>query len=83
MGLFEVLFKSDLVWSHKFSVDTCLISSTIEFHANTFVFAQDQNIIPSNGFTIEGFLRGLLGISFLILTTYLLSNNKKAIKKNK
>ena len=48
-------------------------------HANTFVFAQDQNIIPSNGFTLEGFLRGLLGISFLILTTYLLSNNKKAI----
>ena len=43
------------------------------------IFAHDQNIIPSNGFTLEGFLRGLLGISFLILTTYLLSNNKKAI----
>ena len=47
--------------------------------ANTFVFAQEQDIIPSNGFTLEGFLRGLLGISFLILTTYLLSSNKKAI----
>ena len=46
---------------------------------NNIVFAQEQNIIPSNGFTTEGFLRGLLGISFLIFTTYLLSNNKKAI----
>ena len=46
---------------------------------NMFVFAQQQNIIPSDGFTVEGFLRGLLGITFLILTTYFLSNNKKAI----
>ena len=47
--------------------------------ANTFVFAQEQSIVPSTGFTFEGFLRGILGISFLIFTTYLLSNNKKAI----
>ena len=46
---------------------------------NMFVFAHEQNIIPSDGFTVEGFLRGLLGITFLILTTYFLSNNKKAI----
>tara|TARA_B100001113_G_scaffold246732_1_gene203100 strand:- start:9 stop:1412 length:1404 start_codon:yes stop_codon:yes gene_type:complete len=56
-----------------------LLTTLFFISANTFVFAQDQNIIPSNGFTLEGFLRGLLGISFLILTTYLLSNNKKAI----
>tara|TARA_B100001989_G_scaffold189946_1_gene139091 strand:+ start:1188 stop:2591 length:1404 start_codon:yes stop_codon:yes gene_type:complete len=65
----------------KFLIDKRKILLTTLFFitANTFVFAQDQNIIPSNGFTLEGFLRGLLGISFLILTTYLLSNNKKAI----
>ena len=65
----------------KFPIDKRKILLTTLFFitANTFVFAQDQNIIPSNGFTLEGFLRGLLGISFLILTTYLLSNNKKAI----
>jgi CNT family concentrative nucleoside transporter len=65
----------------KFLTDKKKILLTTLFFitANTFVFAQDQNIIPSNGFTLEGFLRGLLGISFLILTTYLLSNNKKAI----
>ena len=55
------------------------LTSFLFIAANTFVFAQEQNIIPSNGFTLEGFLRGLLGISFLILTTYLLSSNKKAI----
>ena len=65
----------------KFLIDKRKILLTTLFFitANTFVFAQDQNIIPSNGFTLEGFLRGLLGISFLIFTTYLLSNNKKAI----
>ena len=56
-----------------------LLTSLLFIGANTFVFAQEQDIIPSNGFTLEGFLRGLLGISFLILTTYLLSSNKKAI----
>ena len=52
------------------------LTSFLFIAANTFVFAQEQDIIPSNGFTLEGFLRGLLGISFLILTTYLLSGNK-------
>lgn len=55
------------------------LTSLLFIAANTFVFAQEQDIIPSNGFNLEGFLRGLLGISFLILTTYLLSSNKKAI----
>ncbi len=55
------------------------LTSLLFIAANTFVFAQEQDIIPSNGFTLEGFLRGLLGISFLVLTTYLLSSNKKAI----
>ena len=77
MKIMNQLQKSGM----KFLTDKKKIFLTTLFFitANTFVFAQDQNIIPSNGFTLEGFLRGLLGISFLILTTYLLSNNKKAI----
>ena len=65
----------------KFLIDKkkIFLTSLLFIAANTFVFAQEQDIIPSNGFTLEGFLRGLLGISFLILTTYLLSSNKKAI----
>ena len=42
-------------------------------------FAQNQEITPSQGFGTQSFLRGVLGIIFLIFTTYLLSNNKKAI----
>ena len=65
----------------KFLIDRKKIIFTVLLFmtGNMFVFAQEQNIIPSNGFTVEGFLRGLLGITFLILTTYFLSNNKKAI----
>ena len=77
MKIMNQLQKSGM----KFLTDKKKILLTTLFFitVNTFIFAQDQNIIPSNGFTLEGFLRGLLGISFLILTTYLLSNNKKAI----
>ena len=77
MKIMNQLQKSGM----KFLIDKRKILLTTLFFitANTFVFAQDQNIIPSNGFSLEGFLRGLLGISFLIFTTYLLSNNKKAI----
>ena len=77
MKIMNQLQKSGM----KFLTDKKKILLTTLFFitANSFVFAQDQNIIPSNGFTLEGFLRGLLGISFLILTAYLLSNNKKAI----
>ncbi len=78
MKIMSQLQKSEM----KFQTDKkkILLTTLFFISVNTFVFAQDQNIIPSNGFTLEGFLRGLLGISFLILTTYLLSNNKKAIK---
>ena len=65
----------------KFQIDNKkrALSLLLFLSANTFVFAQEQSIVPSTGFTFEGFLRGILGISFLIFTTYLLSKNKKAI----
>ena len=65
----------------KFQIDNKkrALSLLLFLSANTFVFAQEQSIVPSTGLTFEGFLRGILGISFLIFTTYLLSNNKKAI----
>ena len=77
MKIMNQLQKSGM----KFLIDKrkILLITLFFITANNFAFAQDQNIIPSNGFTLEGFLRGLLGISFLIFTTYLLSNNKKAI----
>ena len=42
-------------------------------------YSQTVDIYPSQGFGFESFYRGCLGISFLILLTYFLSSNKKAI----
>ena len=77
MKIMNRLPKSEM----KFLTDKKKIFFTaILFMAgNIFVYAQEQSIIPSTGFTPEGFLRGFMGIIFLIFTTYLLSNNKKAI----
>ena len=36
-------------------------------------------IIPSQGFSVNGFLRGVLGMIALILVSFLLSSNRKAI----
>jgi len=40
---------------------------------------QNKELIASQGFSIESLIRGLIGISFLILIAYLFSNNRKAI----
>lgn len=40
---------------------------------------QTEDIIPSSGFTLNGFLRGLLGMAVLILISYFFSANRKAI----
>ena len=65
----------------KFLIDKkkLFLTFLLLFFADAIVFAQTKSIIPSDGLTLEGFFRGLLGITFLIFTTYLLSNNKKAI----
>ena len=42
-------------------------------------FEQNTEIILSQGFSLEGLIRGLIGMSVLILIAFLLSNNRKAI----
>ena len=42
-------------------------------------YSQTSEIYPSQGFGLESFYRGCLGITFLMLLTYFLSANKKAI----
>ena len=76
MKIMNQLQKSEM----KFLTDKKVFSFLFIFIiGNTITFAQEQEIIPSSGFTTEGLLRGILGITFLIFITYLLSNNKKAI----
>lgn len=40
---------------------------------------QTEDIIPSSGFSLNGLLRGLLGMAVLILISYVFSANRKAI----
>ena len=40
---------------------------------------QNRELIANQGFSIESLIRGLIGMSFLILIAYLFSNNRKAI----
>ncbi|MDG1013845.1 MAG: nucleoside transporter C-terminal domain-containing protein [Flavobacteriaceae bacterium] len=59
-----------------------LISILFVLFANIKSFATQEissNIISNQGFTLNSFLRGLLGMFVLILISYLLSANKKAI----
>ena len=46
----------------------------------TFAQKVSTEIIQSQGFSIESFFRGLLGMLVLISISFLLSNNRKAIK---
>ncbi|GIS27894.1 MAG: hypothetical protein CM15mP129_00910 [Chloroflexota bacterium] len=46
---------------------------------STDSYSQTSDIYPSQGFGFESFYRGCIGITFLILLTYFLSSNKKAI----
>ena len=39
-----------------------------------------MELVDSNGISLESFVRGLIGIAFLILISYAFSTNKKAIK---
>ena len=59
-----------------------LILIILVLFANIKSFATQEissNIISNQGFTLNSFLRGLLGMFVLILISYLLSANKKAI----
>jgi len=43
------------------------------------IIQQPEGIIPSIGFTIEGLIRGGIGMVFVIVLAFLFSSNKKAI----
>ena len=43
------------------------------------IIQQPEGIIPSIGFTIEGLIRGGIGMVFVIVLAFLFSSNRKAI----
>ena len=59
------------------SKTTLAIGTFTEVISN--VNPQNETIVPSTGFTLNGLLRGLLGMAVLILISYVFSANRKAI----
>ena len=51
----------------------------LEFTENGITYKFKKRIIANQGFSLNSFLRGLLGMFVLILISYLLSANRKAI----
>ena len=58
---------------------TLLSSNELEFTENGITYKFKKRIIANQGFSLNSFLRGLLGMFVLILISYLLSANRKAI----
>ena len=58
---------------------TLLSRNELEFTENGITYKFKKRIIANQGFSLNSFLRGLLGMFVLILISYLLSTNRKAI----
>ncbi|MDA9573099.1 Na+ dependent nucleoside transporter [Flavobacteriaceae bacterium] len=58
---------------------TLLSRNELEFTENGITYKFKKRIIANQGFSLNSFLRGLLGMFVLILISYLLSANRKAI----
>ena len=58
---------------------TLLSRNELEFTENGITYKFKKRIIANQGFSLNSFLRGLLGMFVLILISYLLSSNRKAI----
>jgi len=58
---------------------TLLSRNELEFTENGITYKFKKRIIANQGFSLNSFLRGLLGMFVLILISFLLSANRKAI----
>ncbi|MEZ4803247.1 MAG: nucleoside transporter C-terminal domain-containing protein [Gelidibacter sp.] len=70
------LTDSTLVFEDK---ETSFIFKTPNVKTATITEATTEGIIPSGGFSMNSLMRGLLGMAVLLLLSFLLSTNRKAI----
>ncbi|WP_299777059.1 nucleoside transporter C-terminal domain-containing protein [uncultured Formosa sp.] len=70
------LTDTTLVFSEKQNIYKFKSSAV---STSAIAIAKQDTIIPSQGFTTNSLLRGLLGMFILLLICYLLSSNRKAI----
>ena len=61
---------------------TLLSDNELEFTENgiSYKFQRIEALIPSEGFSVSGMIKGITGMIFLIFIAFLFSKNRKAIK---
>ena len=61
---------------------TLLSENELEFRENgiSYKFQRIEALIPSEGFSVSGMIKGITGMIFLIFIAFLFSKNRKAIK---
>ncbi|MAV42181.1 MAG: Na+ dependent nucleoside transporter [Flavobacteriaceae bacterium] len=79
----ELSFKYNTPLDTLRTYDITLLSENeLEFRENgiSYKFQRIEALIPSEGFSISGMIKGITGMIFLIFIAFLFSKNRKAIK---
>ena len=79
----ELSFKYNTPLDTLRTYDITLLSDNeLEFTENgiSYKFQKIEALIPSEGFSVSGMIKGITGMIFLIFIAFLFSKNRKAIK---
>ncbi len=79
----ELSFKYNTPTDTLRTYDITLLSDNeLEFTENgiSYKFQKIEALIPSEGFSVSGMIKGITGMIFLIFIAFLFSKNRKAIK---
>ena len=79
----ELSFKYNTPLDTLRTYDITLLSENeLEFTENgiSYKFQRIEALIPSEGFSVSGMIKGITGMIFLIFIAFLFSKNRKAIK---
>lgn len=79
----ELSFKYNTPTDTLRTYDITLLSDNeLEFTENgiSYKFQKIEALIPSEGFSVSGMIKGITGMTFLIFIAFLFSKNRKAIK---
>ncbi len=79
----ELSFKYNTPLDTLRTYDITLLSENeLEFKENgiSYKFQRIEALIPSEGFSVSGMIKGITGMIFLIFIAFLFSKNRKAIK---
>ena len=79
----ELSFKYNTPLDTLRTYDITLLSDNeLEFTENgiSYKFQRIEALIPSEGFSVSGMIKGITGMIFLIFIAFLFSKNRKAIK---